>query len=121
MIPLYFPVPPAGAVRESCGFVKGDKGSSSEDYLEFQWADYLRTHWAQTGIPIKDIDTDFDNAIDAALHLAAQKDAEPPGVYRKDFMQLRKSSLRAVHSEQSVPFLELLNHGDVRLGGKRTF
>jgi hypothetical protein len=65
----------AGAVRESCGFVKGDKGSSSEDYLEFQWADYLRTHWAQTGIPIKDIDTDFNNAIDAALHLAAQKDA----------------------------------------------
>jgi hypothetical protein len=65
----------AGAVRESCAFVKGDKSSSSEDYLEFQWADYLRTHWAQTGIPIKDIDTDFDNAIDAALHLAAQKDA----------------------------------------------
>jgi hypothetical protein len=65
----------AGAVRESCGFEKGDKSSSSEDYLEFQWADYLRAHWAQTDIPTKDIDTNFDNAIDAALHLAAQKDA----------------------------------------------
>jgi len=65
----------AGAVRESCGFEKGDKSSSSEDYLEFKWADYLRAHWAQTDIPTKDIDTNFDNAIDAALHLAAQKDA----------------------------------------------
>jgi hypothetical protein len=29
----------AGAVRESCGFEKGDENSSGEDYLEFQWAD----------------------------------------------------------------------------------
>jgi hypothetical protein len=65
----------AGAVRESCGFEKGDKSSSGEDYLEFQWADYLRSHWAQTGIAIKDIDTNFDNATNAALHLAAEKDA----------------------------------------------
>ena len=65
----------AGAVRESCGFEKGDKSSSSEDYLEFQWADYLRAHWGQADISMKDIDTNFDNAIDAALHLAAQKDA----------------------------------------------
>ena len=28
----------AGAVREACGFEKGDKISSGEDYLEFQWA-----------------------------------------------------------------------------------
>ena len=65
----------AGAVRESCGFEKGDKSSSGEDYLEFQWADYLRAHWAQTGIATKDIDTNFDSATDAALHLAAEKDA----------------------------------------------
>jgi hypothetical protein len=65
----------AGAVRESCGFEKGDKSSSGEDYLEFQWADYLRAHWAQTGIATKDIDTNFDSATNAALHLAAQKDA----------------------------------------------
>ena len=65
----------AGAVRESCGFEKGDTSSSGEDYLEFQWADYLRAHWAQTGIATKDIDTNFDSATNAALHLAAQKDA----------------------------------------------
>jgi hypothetical protein len=65
----------AGAVRESCGFEKSDKSSSAEDYLEFQWAEYLRAHWEQTGIPAKDIDTNFGNATDAALHLAAQKDA----------------------------------------------
>ena len=65
----------AGAVRESCGFEKGDKSSSGEDYLEFQWADYLRAHWAQTAIATKDIDTNFDSATNAALHLAAQKDA----------------------------------------------
>jgi hypothetical protein len=47
----------AGAVRESCGFEKG------------------RSHWAQTGIAIKDIDANFDNATNAALHLAAEKDA----------------------------------------------
>ena len=44
-------------------------------YSEFQWADYLRAHWAQTGIATKDIDTNFDSATNAALHLAAQKDA----------------------------------------------
>jgi hypothetical protein len=65
----------AGAVRESCGFEKGDKTSSAEDYLEFQWADYLRKHWAHTGIPTKDIDANFNNATDDALHLAVQKDA----------------------------------------------
>lgn len=65
----------AGTVRESCGFEKGDKSSSAEDYLEFQWANYLRAHWAQTGIATKDIDTNFENATDAALHLAVQKDA----------------------------------------------
>jgi len=37
--------------------------------LEFKWADYLRAHWAQTGISTKDIDTNYD------LRLAAQKDA----------------------------------------------
>jgi hypothetical protein len=65
----------AGAVRESCGFEKNDKSTSGEDYLEFQWADYLRAHWAQTGIATKDINTNFDSASDAALHLAVQKDA----------------------------------------------
>jgi hypothetical protein len=65
----------AGAVRESCGFEKDDKSSSGEDYLEFQWADHLRAHWAQTGIATKDIDTNFDSATNAALHLAAQKGA----------------------------------------------
>ena len=65
----------AGAVRKSCGFEKSAKKSSSDDYLEFQWADYLRTHWSQTGIAAKDIDANFDKATQAALHLAAQKDA----------------------------------------------
>jgi len=32
-----------GAVRESCGFEKGDKSSSGEDYLEFQWAIFAHT------------------------------------------------------------------------------
>ena len=35
--------------------------------LEFKWADYLRAHWAQTGISTKDIDTNFDSATNAAL------------------------------------------------------
>jgi hypothetical protein len=65
----------AGAVRESCGFEKDAKASSGEDYVEFQWADYLRTHWPQTGIAAEDIDSNFDTAIGAALHLTAQKDA----------------------------------------------
>jgi hypothetical protein len=65
----------AGAVRESCGFEKDAHGSSGEDYLEFQWADYFRTHWAQTGIATKDIDLNFDSAVNAALNLAAQKQA----------------------------------------------
>jgi hypothetical protein len=65
----------AGAVRESCGFKKGDNNSSSEDYVEFKWADYLRAHWAQTGIATEDIDTKFEGATIAALNLAAQKDA----------------------------------------------
>jgi pimeloyl-ACP methyl ester carboxylesterase len=62
----------AGGVRESCGF---KKSASTEDYLEFKWADYLRAHWARTGISTKDIDTNFDSATNAALRLAAQKDA----------------------------------------------
>jgi hypothetical protein len=65
----------ARAVRESCGFEKGDKSSSGEDYLEFQWAEYLRAHWAQTGIATEDIDTKFEGATTTELHLAAQKDA----------------------------------------------
>jgi len=65
----------AGAVRESCGFAKGDPNSSGEDYIEFQWADYLRAHWPQTGIATSDIDADFQDATNAALGLAAQKDA----------------------------------------------
>jgi hypothetical protein len=65
----------AGAVRESCGFEKDAKAFSGEDYLEFQWADYLRTHWPQTGIAAEDIDSNFDTATGAALHLAAHKDA----------------------------------------------
>jgi hypothetical protein len=62
----------AGAVRESCGF---EKEAGSEDYLEFEWADYLRSHWAQTGIAAEDIDANFNDATSAALRLAAQKDA----------------------------------------------
>jgi hypothetical protein len=62
-------------VRGSCGFEKGDESSSGENYLEFQWADYLRAHWAQTGIASEDIDTKFEGATIAALQLAAQKDA----------------------------------------------
>jgi hypothetical protein len=65
----------AGAVRESCGFEKGDKSSSAEDYLEFQWTEYLRANWSQTGIAPNDIDTNFDDASKAALHLPTQKDA----------------------------------------------
>jgi hypothetical protein len=49
-----------------CGF---EKEAGSEDYLEFQWAE------SQTGIAAKDIDTNFDNATKAALHLATQNDA----------------------------------------------
>lgn len=63
----------AGAVRRSCGFEKGD---SPEDFMEFQWADYLRAHWAQTGIATEDIDTKFDRATSKALELAAKKDAD---------------------------------------------
>ncbi len=43
--------------------------------MEFKWADYLRAHWAQTGIATEDIDTKFEGATIAALNLAAQKDA----------------------------------------------
>src|SRR5215469_14892119 len=65
----------AGAVRESCGFEKDAKAASGEDYLEFQWADYLRAHWSHTGIAADDIDSNFDTATGAALHLAVQKEA----------------------------------------------
>jgi hypothetical protein len=65
----------AREIRESCGVNKDDKGSSAENYMEFRWADYLRAHWAQTGIAADDIDKNFDSATDAALHLAAQKEA----------------------------------------------
>ena len=64
----------AGAVRESCGFWNDNK-SSDGNYLEFKWADYLRKHWAQTGIPVDDIDASFDSATRAALQLAIQKEA----------------------------------------------
>jgi hypothetical protein len=64
----------AGAVRESCGFSNDKKGSDGY-YLEFKWADYLRTHWAGTGIPVDDIDANFDSATRAALQLAIQKEA----------------------------------------------
>ena len=65
----------AGAVRQSCGLEKGDPNSSGEDYIEFQWADFLRAHWGPTGIAIGDIDANFASAAAAALQLAAQKDA----------------------------------------------
>jgi hypothetical protein len=65
----------AREIRESCGVEKDDKGSSGENYVEFKWADYLRAHWAQTGIAVEDIDTNFDSATNAALRLAAQKEA----------------------------------------------
>ncbi len=65
----------AGAVRQSCGFAKGDPNSSGEDYIEFKWADYLRAHWGETGIAAGDIDANFDAATNAALNLAAAKDA----------------------------------------------
>jgi hypothetical protein len=35
--------------------------------------EYLRAHWEQTGIPAKDIDTNFGNATHAALHLGHRK------------------------------------------------
>jgi len=65
----------AGAVRESCGFEKGGTSSSAEDFLEFKWAEFLREHWAKTGIATQDIDEKFDKATNAALQLAAEKDA----------------------------------------------
>ncbi len=65
----------AGAVRESCGFAKGDPSSSGEDYLEFQWADFFRAHWPATRIAVQDIDKNFDGATAAALQLAADKSA----------------------------------------------
>jgi hypothetical protein len=65
----------AGEVRESCGLDKDDKGSRGEEYVEFRWADYLRAHWAQTGIAAEDIHTNFDRASKAALRLAARKEA----------------------------------------------
>ncbi len=65
----------AGSVRDSCGFEKGDTSSSGEDFLEFQWADFLRAHWAQTGIAAQDIDKKFHAAAAAALGLAAEEDA----------------------------------------------
>jgi hypothetical protein len=76
----------AGAVRESCGSEKGDENSSGEDYLDFRWADYLREHWAQTGIASEDIDTKFEGVTIAARQLAAQKDAANlPGYTGKVF------------------------------------
>ena len=75
----------AGAVRELCGFEKNDKSAGGEDYLEFQWADYFRAHWAQTGITVKDIDADFERATDAALQLATRKDAVSLQVIRGKF------------------------------------
>ena len=60
---------------KSCGFEKGDEDSSGEDYVEFRWADYLRSRWAQTKIAAKDIDANFESAARAALQLAIKADA----------------------------------------------
>ena len=65
----------AGAIRESCGFRNDNKDVPDRNYLEFKWADYLRAHWAQTGIEVGDIDAQFDRSIQAALQLAIQKEA----------------------------------------------
>jgi hypothetical protein len=65
----------AGAVRESCGFRNDNKDGPDGNYLEFEWADYLRAHWAQTSIEVSDIDAHFDRAIQAALQLATQNEA----------------------------------------------
>jgi hypothetical protein len=74
----------AGAVRkcgafvkdkESCGAKKDQERFRGEDFLEFQWAEYLRAHWAQTGIAVEDIDANFERTKLAARQLAAQKDA----------------------------------------------
>ena len=42
--------------------------------MEFQWADYLRGHCRRLAAT-KDIDSNFDDATNGALRLAAQKDA----------------------------------------------
>jgi hypothetical protein len=65
----------AGAVREACGFKKQSESASSTNYLEFEWADYLRANWAKTDIPIASINENFDSATKAALDLATQKEA----------------------------------------------
>lgn len=65
----------AGAVREACGFEKASTGGGAEDFLEFKWAEFLREHWAKTGIATHDVDKNFDKATNAALQLAAEKDA----------------------------------------------
>jgi hypothetical protein len=65
----------AGAIRESCGFRSDNEDAPDRNYLEFKWADYLRTHWAQTSIAIADIDADFDQAVKSALKLATQEEA----------------------------------------------
>jgi hypothetical protein len=65
----------AGAVRQSCGFAKQSENLPGTNYLEFAWADYLRANWAQTGIPIADINRDFDSATRAALKLAIMPEA----------------------------------------------
>ena len=79
----------AGAVRESCGFEKGDPASSGEDYIEFHWADYLRAHWAGTGIAVDDIDAKFD---ERRQRRAATGGAKGRGgaarLYRQDLLRL---------------------------------
>ena len=53
------------------------------DYLEFQWADYLRAHWAQTGIATKDIDTNFDSATGRGFALGGREGrGKPTWLYR---------------------------------------
>jgi len=65
----------AGAVREACGIRKEESRSSASNYLEFQWADYLRENWSKTNIPVDRINANFDAATHAALQLATQKEA----------------------------------------------
>ena len=65
----------AGAVREACGISKEESRSPASNYLEFQWADYLRENWSKTNIPVDGINANFDAATNAALQLAAQKEA----------------------------------------------
>jgi hypothetical protein len=65
----------AGAIREACGISKEESHSPETNYLEFEWADYLRENWSKTGIPIDEINANFDGATKAALQLATRREA----------------------------------------------